>query len=272
VSTCSAILLAARKPVARYETLLPNLSAVLAGFGIYAFGLLTPAETRPFGLILPLSLLAMGAAIVLLALIYLKRAFSVTPQARTVVRNGPYALVRHPMYIGNILSITAWGLIIGTPAALALSLGACALQICRAYYEDRLLTTTFPEYREYMSNVNAFIPRLDFYRRARLVLLFFAVTSAAFFYRNASAQIDPTPGAKCQAWHQKALLGQWFTKQEGSDFSATDELEERLGSVPGCAAFFRLQRRCENAYFTSVTAHAPKSIAERTSHMLRPAI
>jgi protein-S-isoprenylcysteine O-methyltransferase Ste14 len=250
VSASSAILLAATKPVARYEMLLPNLLAVLAGFGVYVFGLLTPAETRPFGLILPLALLVIGAAIVLLALIYLRRAFSVTPQARTVVQNGPYAVVRHPMYIGNILSITGWGLVIGTPQALVLSLGACALQICRAYYEDHLLVATFPEYREYMTKVNAFIPRFDFGRRVRLLLLVFAVTGAAFLFRNAPVRADPNIGAKCQAWHQKALSGEWFTKREGEDFIeiSVERQEEIVQSVPACRAFFRLQKTCEDAF------------------------
>jgi protein-S-isoprenylcysteine O-methyltransferase Ste14 len=260
VSAISAILLAARKPVARYERLLPNLLAVLAGFGVYAFGLLTPAETRPFGIIVPLALLVLGGAIVLLALVHLRRGFSVTPQARTVVRNGPYALVRHPMYIGNILSITAWGLVIGTPEALALSLGACALQVCRAYYEDRLLATTFPEYRDYMSNVNAFIPRIDFSRWSRLLLLVFAVSAAVFLYRDASAQTDRSLETKCQAWHQKALSGQWFTKREGSDFQATDLDEETLKRVPACGAFFRLQEQCEEAYYGPL---ASSNAAER---------
>jgi len=245
--------------------MLPNLSAVIGGFGVYAFGLLTPAETRPFGLVLPLTFLAMGVLIVLWALVYLRRAFSVTPQARLVVRKGPYALVRHPMYIGNIFSITAWGLLIGTPEALALSVGACALQICRAAYEDRLLAATFPEYREYMSHVNAFIPRFDFHRPARLLVLVFAIF-AAFFNDNASAQIDPNLGEKCQAWLQKALSERWFTTQEGAEFAATDDIQEILGSVPGCSDFVQLQKKCEKAYndwFVAENERAEFTEAER---------
>jgi hypothetical protein len=69
-----------------------------------------------------------------------------------------------------------------------------------------------------------------------------------FFQGDSSAQTDPTLGAKCQAWYQKALSGQWFTKKEGADFAATEPIQETLGSVPGCGAFFQLQRRCEDAY------------------------
>src|SRR5579864_1785155 len=34
------ILMAAGRPLARYETLIPNLSAAIGGFGIYLFGVL----------------------------------------------------------------------------------------------------------------------------------------------------------------------------------------------------------------------------------------
>ena len=227
VSGISIILLTAGKPLARYETLAPNVLAVLAGFGVYAFGLLAPAETRPFGVLVPLLLIASGAAIVLLSLFYLKRAFSVTPQARTVVRSGPYALVRHPMYVGNILSITGWGLVIGTPQALLLSLFACVLQVCRAHYEDRLLAKTFVDYGAHMSNVNGFFPRLDFLTSVRISLLFVPLVFI-FVDQQASAQTragnsaDAALGTKCRAWHQKALAGQWFTKAEGEAFAATE--------------------------------------------------
>src|SRR5580698_323677 len=71
------ILLVAAKPLARYETLMPNLSAAVGGFAIYLFGVLNPAATPLLGVYVPLVLLAAGVAIVLWALWYLRRAFSV---------------------------------------------------------------------------------------------------------------------------------------------------------------------------------------------------
>ena len=149
LTAVSAILLTARKPLARYNTLGPNLMAVVAGFGVYAFSLLPPAPQPRVDLLLPLALLAAGTATVLLALVYLRRAFSVTPQARAVVRAGPYSLVRHPMYVGNILYIAGMGLLLGTGPALLLALLLCALQGVRARYEERLLTATFAGYAAY---------------------------------------------------------------------------------------------------------------------------
>ena len=95
----------------------------------------------------------------------------------------------------------------------------------------------------------------------RLLLLVFVVTGAPFFNRNASAQTDST---KCQAWHQKALSGQWFTKREGSEFADTLETEEKLKKVPACGAFFRLQNRCQEAYFTSGGTAARRAELVRT--------
>lgn len=137
VTAISAILLTSGKPVARYNTAMPNLLAVLAGFGVYAFVLLPPAEEILIAIYVPLALLAAGAGLVVYALFWLRRSFSVTPQARRVVQTGPYAWVRHPMYVGNILSIMGLGLMIGTSASLALAAVTCALQVCRAHYEDK---------------------------------------------------------------------------------------------------------------------------------------
>jgi protein-S-isoprenylcysteine O-methyltransferase Ste14 len=278
VSIVAVILLTAPKPVARYETLLPNFLAVLAGFGVYSFGLLTPAETRPFGIYVPLALLVSGSGIVLFALFYLRRAFSVTPQARTVVRSGPYAFVRHPMYIGNILSITGLGLMIGTPQALLLALAACLLQVCRARYEDRLLARTFVDYGAHMSNVNGFIPRIGFYRGGRISLLCLAIV-VPFLAHQVTAQtaagkrIDPGIGAKCQAWHQKALSGQWFTLKEGEEFEATNQQQEVLQSIQGCKEFFQLQRRCEGLWYAPAVADAesqkPAVIKSKQTELLR---
>ena len=245
------ILLLARKPLARYETLMPNLLAVIAGFGIYCFGLLTPAETRPMGLYLPLTLLAAGVAIVLWSLSYLRRAFSVVPQARTVIRTGPYAYIRHPMYVGNILTITGLGLLLSTPVALVLSLVISALQVCRARYEDRLLSSTFVDYGAYMSQVNAFIPRLRGRQLVPMALLGLALTFGTADQRAeaqskpAPAKTDPKLTVKCQEWHKKALAGQWFTIKEADEFAATDRYQEGLTSSSVCKEFFALTSKCQ---------------------------
>jgi protein-S-isoprenylcysteine O-methyltransferase Ste14 len=251
------ILLVAGRPRARYETLMPNLSAAIGGFGIYLFGVLNPAGTPLLGIYAPLVLLAAGAAIVLWALWYLRRAFSVVPQARTVVANGPYRYVRHPMYAGNMLTIVGLGLIVSTPSALFLSLICLALQVARARYEDRLLASTFNEYGAYMSRVNAFLPRLSSRRIVRVAVFVSATiiaNSADNIRSEAAGQSRSQMAAKCQAWHRKALVGEWFTQEEASEYAATDGNQEGLESVPACKEFFALADTCQAAAIEVITS------------------
>ncbi|MGE0700759.1 MAG: isoprenylcysteine carboxylmethyltransferase family protein [Hyphomicrobiaceae bacterium] len=248
MSIVALILLRATRPLARYEELAPNVLAVLAGFGIYWFGLLTPSGHRMAGLYLPLFLLVMGAAIVLWGLVHLRRAFSVVPQARTVVTSGPYAYIRHPMYLGNILTIAGLALLLSTLEALVLAFALTALQVCRARYEDRLLSATLEDYGGYMSRVDSFIPR---WRRsaAMLSLVLAALIFVLVGPDSSQAQSsNPQLAAKCRAWHQKALAGRWFTQQEASEFAQTDSIQEAIiSSIPQCRDFFAAQAHCQSA-------------------------
>ncbi len=167
-SVIAFILITKESPQARYHTFWPNVLAVLGGCGIYIFGILQPAETRPLGVTLPLLLIALGSALVVTSLFYLRRSFSVTPQAFSLRRSGPYAIVRHPIYAGNIISLSGLALLFGTCQALLLSIVISLLQLCRAYFEERLLLSEFPEYEAYMSKVGSFLPRMSFLMRKSL--------------------------------------------------------------------------------------------------------
>ena len=264
LTAVSAILLTARKPLARYNTLGPNLMAVVAGFGVYAFSLLPPAPQPRVDLLLPLALLAAGTATVLLALVYLRRAFSVTPQARGVVRAGPYSLVRHPMYVGNILYIAGMGLLLGTGPALLLALLLCALQGVRARYEERLLAATFADYAAYARQVPGFVPK----GRAGLVcgVLLALLCGLLLAPSLAQAQVPaPGMGARCQAWHQKALSGEWVSVKERDEFAPTELVEEQLLALPACKAFFALTWRCQKAWMDTVVGHPPKPMLMLTA-------
>ncbi len=160
VSGTSLLLLTSRRPLARDEAFLPNFLAVTGAFSVYGFGFLTPAGIPPAGPYVPLVLLLLGAGLVLLSLLYLRRSFAVTPQAHALKQAGPYAVIRHPMYAGNILTVSGLGLLLGTAESLALALGIAGLQIGRAYFEERLLAAAFPDYALYKARVGAFLPRL----------------------------------------------------------------------------------------------------------------
>ncbi len=62
-----------------------------------------------------------------------------------VVTHGPYALCRHPQYLGQIGSIAGLALLIGSGESLAIGLAASIMLIFGARVEDRAITARHPE-------------------------------------------------------------------------------------------------------------------------------
>ena len=80
--------------------------------------------------------------------LYLGRSFSITPEARELVTGGPFRYIRHPAYLGEMLSasaVAAWRFSAANLLALAFFF---ALQLARARLEERKLAANFPEYPE----------------------------------------------------------------------------------------------------------------------------
>jgi len=66
-----------------------------------------------------------------------------------VITTGPYALVRHPMYVGCILVLVGIPLLLGSSWAF-LPVGVVALLlVIRIVFEDRMLREELPGYEEY---------------------------------------------------------------------------------------------------------------------------
>src|ERR1035441_1445287 len=58
-----------------------------------------------------------------------------------------YRLVRHPLYVCEILSALAMMISNGRLATIALVAVFCGLQVTRIHYEESLLSKSFPEWR-----------------------------------------------------------------------------------------------------------------------------
>lgn len=56
----------------------------------------------------------LGLLLVLWAMITLGRSFGIAPADRGLVKDGPYRFVRHPMYLGELISLA--GAVIGAPS------------------------------------------------------------------------------------------------------------------------------------------------------------
>jgi protein-S-isoprenylcysteine O-methyltransferase Ste14 len=92
------------------------------------------------------------------SLAYLRRSLSIIPEARRLATGGPYRLVRHPLYLFEIMAAVA--VLASAPGAIAAlsTLGFVGMQMTRARFEERLLAGAFAEYADYARRTRRLIP------------------------------------------------------------------------------------------------------------------
>ena len=112
--------------------------------------------------------LAVASCVWLLAsVLALGRCFGVLPEARGLVTRGPYRLVRHPVYLGELAA--SLGLVLGAPTAWNLTAAGVMLvaQLVRMRLEERALEGAFPEYAAYAARTPRIVPWPTQWRAAR---------------------------------------------------------------------------------------------------------
>lgn len=155
--------------VVLYSTRLPQkgtdhrLGVVFVAFtGTFSalLGTFLPGGTLRGWLVLPGDVLAtIGLIYSVWGLAYLRRSFSIIPEARRLVTGGPYGLSRHPVYLGEIATA------IGVNLATAGWLGAIAVayfiaaELLRMRWEEGVLARAFPaDYPAYAARVPRYFP------------------------------------------------------------------------------------------------------------------
>jgi protein-S-isoprenylcysteine O-methyltransferase Ste14 len=89
---------------------------------------------------------------------HLGRNFSIVPQARRLVKAGPYAVVRHPLYLAEEVALLGVLVQFFSPLALTIFLAHGVLQIRRMFFEDELLRRSFPGFDAYARSTPRLIP------------------------------------------------------------------------------------------------------------------
>jgi protein-S-isoprenylcysteine O-methyltransferase Ste14 len=76
-----------------------------------------------------------------------------TDRGHKVIDTGPYAIVRHPGYVGGMLFFVGTALCLGSVWALIPAGLASSLLVLRIRWEDQTLQAELPGYREYAQRV-----------------------------------------------------------------------------------------------------------------------
>jgi len=156
VAGLALIYIARRPAVTGRHDLLAFVVSMYASFVLLAF--------RPVALLLEVQptlnsstialdisnvLVILGVGLSIYSLLFLRFNFSIMPEARHMVSHGPYRIVRHPIYLGEILS--GAGLVLALPGwfSLAILLTFIAAQLYRTRIEEEVLASAFPDYEAY---------------------------------------------------------------------------------------------------------------------------
>jgi protein-S-isoprenylcysteine O-methyltransferase Ste14 len=146
------------KPSRKAEGIEPRLSAMAATFMLVPLVMIDGGVASKEATVIGIVLVTLGTALSAYVLYWLGRSFSIMAEARKLVDRGPYAIVRHPLYVTEAIAVLGvvvlhWSLI----AVLAFFIH-CGLQLRRMWNEEKVLRAAFPEYAAYAERTPQWFP------------------------------------------------------------------------------------------------------------------
>jgi protein-S-isoprenylcysteine O-methyltransferase Ste14 len=155
-----ALFILRRLPTRKAQHFLARVAGIVGSNLMLGVLILPRVDRTTPGAIITTALTIVGLLGSIYVLAALGRSFSVLPQARGMVTTGPYRWVRHPLYLCE--QITAFSMIwqYAQPWALFIALASAVGQFPRMYYEEQVLSETYPAYREYVAHTPRLIPGL----------------------------------------------------------------------------------------------------------------
>jgi protein-S-isoprenylcysteine O-methyltransferase Ste14 len=155
------VLFSARRRVSGPQaTRTQRVVALVGTFSLNLVGLLpTELNASTTSLLASSAVVTVGTLFAVWSLATLGRCFGIFPEVRGLVLRGPYRLVRHPVYLGEIFG--ALGVLLIRPHLLTLALLAMFIgfQYWRTVFEERALAIAYPnEYPAYRVRVPRLFP------------------------------------------------------------------------------------------------------------------
>ena len=148
------------RPVAKSSGLKPRFAALIGACLQVALVMLPRHDMSITAKLVSSALILGGNALAVYVVAWLGRSFSIMPEARRLVSTGPYAIVRHPLYLAEFIASMGVLMQFFSPFAVLVSGTQVAFQMVRMHYEERVLGATFPEYAAYRRRTWRVIPGL----------------------------------------------------------------------------------------------------------------
>jgi protein-S-isoprenylcysteine O-methyltransferase Ste14 len=146
------------RPLRKAVGIEPRVSALLGAFLLTSLAVLPRAELPPIAVAISSALVIIGMAASFVVLRWLGKSFSIMAEARGLVTHGPYAVVRHPLYICEEIAIIGMFIQVVSPVALLIVIVQGLFQFRRMLNEEKILKAAFAEYESYAARTPRLIP------------------------------------------------------------------------------------------------------------------
>lgn len=150
-------------PILKSKGIEPRISALLGTFLCTILALLPKAELGPVWSVASTTLILAGTSLSFVVLRWLGKSFSIFAEARRLVTEGPYRIVRHPLYLCEGIALVGVTLQVFSPLAVLMAIAIVLVQCRRMINEEAILQAAFPEYRAYAANTAFLIPKLGLF-------------------------------------------------------------------------------------------------------------
>lgn len=140
--------------------ILPYMLSVIVAVFEFDFGSI---EVNCGGAIIGLVFFIVGSAAQFAGLLTLKDRFSNAVELQgnhSVVNNGIYRIIRHPIYLGILLQGVSTLLLLNVKIAGVFVVWSMVGVIMRIRKEDQYLSENLPGYKDYKSRTKALIPKI----------------------------------------------------------------------------------------------------------------
>jgi protein-S-isoprenylcysteine O-methyltransferase Ste14 len=145
-------------PILKSRGIEPRISALLGTFMSMGLALLPKADLGPILSVTSTVLIMTGATLSFVVLRWLGKSFSILAEARRLVTEGPYRVVRHPLYVCEGIAIAGVMLQVISPWAVSIAIAIAVVQYRRMVNEEAILNSAFPEYRAYAARTPRVAP------------------------------------------------------------------------------------------------------------------
>jgi len=146
------------------ERFFPLFVVLFHLFGSYLIAMFTKFRLNLTLYIVGIAISVVGVSVDCMAMWKLRRSFSIMAEVRPLITGGIYGVIRHPLYLGEIIHFFGISLLFNNATAYGLFVTLLIMQTLRALIEEKKLFAHFPEYGEYRKRAGFFLPKFTKWR------------------------------------------------------------------------------------------------------------